>query len=392
MSKKSIVLITTLFLLFSCKSDSWEYPVGANRTVIAYILGENSLSRFVQEDVDEMLEGLESVSNEEDCNFLVYLSNYEYKNQLYRLVKDKKGVASLELVKDFGNQNSINPEVMREVLHLGFSSYPAEKYGLILWSHADGWIPAPTTRWFGEVGHNGPKMDILDLKKGLASAPHFEFILFDACFMQSVEVLYELKAQADYFIGSPTEIPGPGAPYQKVLPELYKKGNPALGVAKAYYQYYADKYHPTQNSNSSWRAGASISVVKSAKLESLALATAHFFKENIALNEEIPLDGIMYYDRRKIGQRYYFDLDGLVESRLGGESAAYMSWKKAYDEAVVFYGTTPTNYTIYLPGRFSTKGSMGLSVYIPRSYLQDKTDFYHRFGWYSVGGWKYVGW
>ena len=48
--------------------------------------------------------------------------------------------------------------------------------------------------------------------------PHFDFIMFDACFMMSVEVAYEVRNYTDYYIGSPTENPGPGAPYDKVVP------------------------------------------------------------------------------------------------------------------------------------------------------------------------------
>ncbi len=33
-------------------------------------------------------------------------------------------------------------------------------------------------------------MNIPDLNEALSVAPHFDFILFDACYMQSVEVVY----------------------------------------------------------------------------------------------------------------------------------------------------------------------------------------------------------
>ena len=43
--------------------------------------------------------------------------------------------------------------------------------------------------------------------------------------MQSVEVAYELRDCSEYFIGSPTEIPGPGAPYKAVVPEMFTETN-----------------------------------------------------------------------------------------------------------------------------------------------------------------------
>ena len=51
-------------------------------------------------------------------------------------------------------------------------------------------------------------MNIEDLKSVLQKAPHFDFIMFDACFMQSVEVAYELRDYCDYYIGFPAENPG----------------------------------------------------------------------------------------------------------------------------------------------------------------------------------------
>ena len=55
-------------------------------------------------------------------------------------------------------------------------------------------------------------MNISDLVTILSAdaVPHFDFVLFDACFMQSIEVAYALRNFTDYYIGSPTEIPGPG--------------------------------------------------------------------------------------------------------------------------------------------------------------------------------------
>ena len=86
----------------------------------------------------------------------------------------------------------------------GNSLYKAESYGLIYWSHGEGWIPTPlpSTRWIGnDKTGGGHYMNIEDLKLVLQNAPHFDFIMFDACFMQSVEVAYELRDCCDYYIG-----------------------------------------------------------------------------------------------------------------------------------------------------------------------------------------------
>lgn len=61
-------------------------------------------------------------------------------------------------------------------------------------------------------------MNIDDLHEALQVLPKLDFLLFDACFMESVEVAYALRDCGDYMISSPTEIPGVGAPYEDVVP------------------------------------------------------------------------------------------------------------------------------------------------------------------------------
>ena len=69
----------------------------------------------------------------------------------------------------------------------------------------------------------------------------FRFIMFDACFMQSVEVAYELRDCCDYYIGFPAENPGPGAAYDRMFPFIFQKGaavEMAIGTFAAYDEIY----------------------------------------------------------------------------------------------------------------------------------------------------------
>lgn len=86
-------------------------------------------------------------------------------------------------------------------------------------------------------------MNISDLVTVLDdNMPHFDFIMFDACFMMSVEVAYAVRDYADYYMGCPTENPGPGAPYDKVVPYMFKPGA-ANQMAEAYFNHYNEKYN-----------------------------------------------------------------------------------------------------------------------------------------------------
>ena len=80
-------------------------------------------------------------------------------------------------------------------------------------------------------------MEIADLAAALTG--HFDFIMFDACFMASVEVLYELRDKADYFIASPAEIISDGFPYEAAAPYFWGGEEDLKQVCREYYNYYA---------------------------------------------------------------------------------------------------------------------------------------------------------
>lgn len=106
--------------------------------------------------------------------------------------------------------------------------------------------------------------------------------------------------------------------------------------------------------------------------------------------QAIATSGILCYDCRS--SKYYYDFDGLIRS-LGSETSEYEAWKAAYDAAVVYWKTTPNNYSSY-GGSFSMNGSAGLSTYIFRqSYEEEINPFYRQsIQWYSAAGWDETGW
>ena len=130
-------------------------------------------------------------------------------------LKNEGGTVVEKEVKTYPSRNSVGVDETQEVFADVFlnSQYQADSYGLVYWSHGDGWLPYPLgtgTRWVGQDKGNGDnRMNISEFVEILRTAPRFDFILFDACLMLSVEVAYELRDYTDYCIGSPTEIPGP---------------------------------------------------------------------------------------------------------------------------------------------------------------------------------------
>ncbi len=218
--------------------------------------------------------------------------------------------------------------------------------------------------------------------------------------MASIEALYQLRNYADYFIGSPTEIPGPGAYYTDVVRAMFATSSSATAVnnadktANAYYNYYNYKYDITKDcSNENWTEGVSISLIKSSALKNLANATKNILPAYIKNKAMINTNNIFNY--APLRNKYFYDLEGLIKQLTGGNSE-YTAWKTAFDNCVIKYQTTATNYMSDSNGAFnaiSMNGSYGLSGYIPSSSETSmNTNFQTTTQWYIDAGWNQTGW
>ena len=408
-----LTVITVTTVLVACNHNDEPDPVQEEdlRTVLVYIAADNSLTSFAADDVAEMVSGFAAVDADKN-NLLVYVDTQSEKPFLYQITKNSKGAVVKKVLYEYEEQNSVYPTVMAEVYNRAFSAFPAKSYGLVLWSHGDGWLPSPanisaskaSTRWFGQDGTS--YMDISSLNTALNSAPHFDFILFDACFMQSVEVAYELKDRADYFIGAPNEIPGPGAYYTELVPAMFSQANDlASTVAHGYYDYYAGKYTGQLGSNENWTMGVTVSVLKSSEVQALATATAAILPKYITNGSAINVSSIYSYDPRST--YFYYDLKDLIKSLVASDDQTLFSaWSDAFELAVPLHLTTDKTYSALkdynIGGMVSMLGSSGLSSYVPRSgtYSYDRylysyaslNTFYHSYAWYSAAGWSNTGW
>ena len=140
--------------LSACHDDNNEpAPLSGSRTVLVYMVAQNTLSKFAPVDLDEMKEGIKNVDVTRN-NLLVYIDDSSTP-RLIRLGKDKKGRVIEETVATYKDQNSLDVSIMKEILRTAFNKYPAESYGITFWSHGEGWVPSPaTTRWFGQDGNS----------------------------------------------------------------------------------------------------------------------------------------------------------------------------------------------------------------------------------------------
>ena len=239
--------VILFFFLVSCGKDDVEPQ--KTRTLMVYLAGDNTLSSAMQKNINDMMVAWKKSYN---ANIVIYFDGRGSTPELYTFQFKGKEVEK-QVLKTYEEMDSADPEVLKEVLNEMQELYPSDSYGLILGSHASGWLPPNLgrsrylyqeprlTRSFGDDGGN--LMDTRDMAKAIPfNKENLEFILFDACMMSSIEVLYDLREKAKYVIASPAELPAPGFPYDRVMPYFWGKGadleKDLVKVCDEFWNYY----------------------------------------------------------------------------------------------------------------------------------------------------------
>ena len=214
-------------------------------------------------------------------------------------------------------------------------------------------------------------MEINDLASAL-SKYHFDFILFDACYMSCAEVAYAFRGCADYIIGSPTEILANGFPYQSIMGDMFKKEADVVGIATKFYTYYQSE-------------AGTISVMKSDELDELAATCRTLFHDKTESDLfAVPVSELQIMEYLTPNYHALYDFDDYV-SRLATEEQ-YNAFKRSMEKAVIYKATTPKAvyaypypYGSYLPvNKYS-----GLPIYVPQEALPKLNEWYKDLEWYK---------
>lgn len=377
-----------------CKDDDESYP--PTRTVLIYMSAENTLSYDSESDLQEILEGSQELTD--DDNLLVYYDRAKTDELpwLARIVKgqlrDSVSIADMQISDK--DEYASDPEVFEKVLSYAFSHYPANAgYGLTLWGHATGWLREDSlarSRAYGvDNGSNstyydsGYWMNIPTIRQALEKLPHLEFIFADCCNFMCLESIYELSEVTDYIVGSPAEIPDIGAPYDKVVPEMFKRQNAAKGIM-AKYAEDEPNYLP-------------LSIANTTEVDALAEATRTVLKAIYSrLDTEYPnMEGLIHYYNEYRGRylTYYnifYDAGDFVKKF--ATDAEYKEWKQALDRVItdkVFSTCWTTNKSWsshYSDFEMTEERFHGVSMYVPEDPKYGYHERYNKdlklFGWY----------
>lgn len=376
------IILAIMVLLAACDKTETVYPEG-DRTVLLYLAGDNNLSDDGYNNLRSLCKGMKGVAG----RVVIYFDPAGSAPCLMTIRGGDNPV--IDTVAFYEEEDSADPAVLQRVIGEMKLRYPSDSYGLILWSHGLGWFPVGysfpgstsyrradvpyiPTKYFGQdttlaEGRGDSYMEIADLAAALTG--HFDFIMFDACFMASVEVLYELRDKADYFIASPAEIISDGFPYEAAAPYFWGGEEDLKQVCREYYNYYAN--HPNVVYGEEWQSGM-LALVKASELGALAQA-AH---RAVGAVGESGVGSVWRYPLLAFGlPDVFYDLGDYVNVMGTEEDKA--AFREQLARTVVYKVATPKMFGEEVPSdRYS-----GLSCYIPQSRWQDMNGFYSTLEW-----------
>lgn len=341
------------------------------RTVLVYMAACNSLGRgqYDIKDLNEMNIAIKSGAVDPDSRLVVFHADAQGNQSLVELTA--QGCDTLK--KYDSKQMSVSIDRMKEVFTDAKKGAPAQAYGLILWSHGNGWTQngvtesqmPPMLRTWGE--ERGRSMNITSLEHAL-DGQGFDYVYFDCCYMASVEVAYQLRHVTPMIVGSAIELPTDGMPYHLTLAYLTRSTPDLVGAATTTFNHY--------NQLTGEDRTCAMSVISTSGLDRLAEVSHKVIQ---ASGRKTP-SGYMPQKFQVESTCRYFDLEHYYNALLQtvGDEELKQEWKDALNNCVIYKASTPMIWN-----RLSLDAHSGLSSYILQPTADPTTKGYNTLSWYS---------
>lgn len=307
--------------------------VKVTRNVMVMVSGgHNNLCPYLTADLQEMAEGYlpqGDFPENQVSNVLMILSRLKENGfsttsvpVLYRLYRDLQGNPVRDTLMVWGSEDRMfSGTVIKDALTFIHDTYPADSYGMVVSSHASGWLPpyyynnpsafekgpAAAPRSIGQDDDNGVsvEMDLMDFTNSIPF--RLNYLVLDCCLSGGVEVAWALRGKVDRLAFTQTETMAEGFDYSKIVSRLVGSATPdPMGVCQDFYEYYMAQTGVMQS--------ATISFVEMSRLDALASVCATLFDKYRAqiaalTDADEKVDPYDYSKGYKV-QRYFRDLVG----------------------------------------------------------------------------------
>lgn len=376
--RKLFLYIVSLFILTGCSDEIPEHerPVQSKRAILAYLIANNDLDTDIMNNVVWMYESL--AESQDSCSLAIYYkpsssNNYIEEAQILTFFTDGHGQINGQPALEGSEMTTGNvveqalkyaaipgtatdTEVMQANLQAMTDIIPAESYGLIFGSHATSWMPAAgtdiATKSFGQDGTVYNSINIPELADVLEQTfpGNLDFLLFDACMMQTAEVCYELRHAAHYCIASVLETPRVGFPYHLILNNLYQENIDFDKLCE-----------DVINFNKREGLWGTYAVVDCEQMDTFASAVKDQIDQHASALENLSLHSIQQYGVNVSTDFRYFSFDVADFIKQLNEGELPVLFQQTLDQTVLAKSCI-TNHSVF---RVDEDRYCGMGMYIP---------------------------
>ena len=414
--KKYLIPTTVALLLSACSNyneDNPLIPAESERSVLIYMAGENNLTSFANEDLAEIIQSSKSLKDNQ--NLIVYVDKL-FEDPFMARVKDGELVDSVAMEES----SSADPAVMENVIRQMRTKYPAKSYGLVLWGHCTGWlitndtIPYAGTRAYGvDMTPQRYWMNIPSMARAIANGMNHEkmkFIFGDCCNLNCIEVAYELKNAAEYVIGSPAEIPDPGAPYEVIMSDMFSQSdNFYQSLIDNYYNHYIKAFKERPDYFYNLTPGdldgysEPLSAIRTSALDELAQATVNLLStipEKLGPDGKLDLENVAFYCWDS-NNKLSYDMSQALKKNTS--ASAYAVWENVFKKVVAYkvftrkwlVGGGTLKIASYMDS-FDTENTGVVSMFFPQKSYSSTTpnlnSAIQQYQWNNIIHWSQYGW
>lgn len=381
-------------------------PVG--QTVFMFFPWSNSLLSDFRRTVEDM-QTVVAQRSMKDERIMVFMATSEREAVLFEL-KKQNGRCLTDTLRRYSDRPFTSRQWLTSLFSEVMTLAPASRYGMVVGCHGLAWVPVQgqrnarkrlgsqerideednlykeeridkegepndlmhfevqgpvTTRFIGGT-YPETQIETTDLADAMADAGfHTEYILFDACYMSSVEVAYELKDVTHYLIASPTEVLSYGFPYITMGKHLLGTPN-YKGIVDSFISFYSSYNLPY----------GTVAVTDCTQLDALAAIAQQI---NAAAAEQLVPNGVQIMDG--YSPTLFYDLGHLMSLKDAG-TVLTAAFAEQLEKTVPYKGHTCQYFTTLKDAPVDIKHYSGLNT--SQGSLNHMADRLSETAWYKA--------
>lgn len=413
--KTCSLIIATLFIVVGVSCSNGDSPDGPDvpvtpvgQTVFMFFPWSNSLLSDFRRTVEDM-QTVVAQRSMKDERIMVFMATSEREAVLFEL-KKQNGRCLTDTLRRYSDRPFTSRQWLTSLFSEVMTLAPASRYGMVVGCHGLAWVPVQgqrnarkrlgsqerideennlykeeridkegepndlmhfevqgpvTTRFIGGT-YPETQIETTDLADAMADAGfHTEYILFDACYMSSVEVAYELKDVTHYLIASPTEVLSYGFPYITMGKHLLGTPN-YKGIVDSFISFYSSYNLPY----------GTVAVTDCTQLDALAAIAQQI---NAADAEQLVPNGVQIMDG--YSPTLFYDLGHLMSLKDAG-TVLTAAFAEQLEKTVPYKGHTDQYFTTLKDAPVDIKHYSGLNT--SQGSLNHMADRLSETAWYKA--------